>query len=66
MHQQPVEQQAAGTRCAAVRTEGEFVKVVVQVLLPHSALVGSQQSALEQRSHSMNPPEVPLGSDPLL
>ena len=45
---------------AAVESEGEFVKVGVQMALADSALMRSQQPALQQRGHEMNAREVPV------
>ena len=52
---QSIEQFAPRSRLAPIEPEGEFVEIVVQVLLTNRALVGSQQPTLEQRDYPMNP-----------
>ena len=48
---QAEEQLAAAAGTAAVEAEGEFVQVVVEMLMRHGAMMGPQQPALEQRRH---------------
>src|SRR5215472_7721440 len=52
--QEAVEELATAARFAPVEPEREFVKVGIQMLNAHAALVGSQQPALEQGDRKMN------------
>lgn len=47
---EPVEEEAPRAGCSAVEPERVFVEVVVQVLVAYSALVGAEQSALQEGS----------------
>ena len=48
-------EQSAGQRTSAIEAEGEFVQVVVEMLLLLTALMSSHHPSLEQRVHLMNP-----------
>src|SRR6266705_1003249 len=52
--EEPEEEHAPATRFPPVKTEGEFVQVVVQVLQAHRSLVRAHQPSLEERDHPMN------------
>src|SRR5512132_451157 len=49
-----MEEQSAGLGTSAIEAEGEFVEVVVEMLVLDAALMGSHQPSLEQRGHVMN------------
>ena len=49
-----MEEQSAGLGTSAIEAEGEFVQVVVEMLVLDAALMGSHQPSLEQRGHVMN------------
>lgn len=49
-----MEEQPAGRGTSAIETEGEFVEVVVEMLVLDAALMGSHQPSLEQRRNAMN------------
>ncbi len=52
--EQAVEQQAAVAGAAAVEAERELVQVVVELVVTDRALMGAQQSALEQARDAVN------------
>ena len=52
--EESIEKFAARSRGAAVKAKRELVKVVVQMTVPHGALVGAQQPAFEQRADQMH------------
>jgi hypothetical protein len=56
--QQAVEEQAATPRAASVEAEGELVEVGIEVLWLDAALVGTQQSALEQAREPLSSARV--------
>lgn len=49
-----MEDQPAGLRFAAIESEGEFVKIVVKMLMLDAALVSANQPSLEQRSDEVD------------
>ena len=49
-----MEEQSAGLGTSAIEAEGEFVEVVVEMLVLDAALMGSHQPSLEQRRNVMN------------
>lgn len=49
-----VEKHATGTGCSSVESERELVEVVRKVLLADSALEGTQEPSLEQRSYPVH------------
>jgi len=51
---QSIEQLATGAGCSTVETKRVFIKVVVKMRMLNTALVGSQQPALEQCSNAVD------------
>ena len=52
--EQAQEQQSAVVRSAPIEAEDEFIKVVVEVFVAHSAVMGTAQPTLQQRDGQMD------------
>ncbi len=52
--QQPVEELSPATGCPSVKPEHEFVKIMVQISMRHTALMNSKQPSLEQGCGPVN------------
>jgi hypothetical protein len=52
---EPVEQQPTRARCAAVKSKGVFVQIIVQVIRTDRSLMSAQQPPLQQRGNPIRP-----------